>query len=100
MVDYYSEWIAEEDYKVFPKEKWCDLDYVANWIKESGYTPKTNIENLTEMILAHYDGYLFDNNIEFYSDIKKSEKGLRISIEDISCFVDEHGGLAKFDYYC
>lgn len=100
MIDYYGKWKAEEDYKSYPKNKWCDLDYVANWINESNYTPKTSLENLVEMIFAHYDGYLVDNNMEFYSDIEESENGLMVSIKDISCFVEESGGCAEFDYYC
>lgn len=100
MIDYYGKWRAEENYKVYPKEKWCDKDYMANWIKELKYKPKTTIENLIEIILAHYDGYLSDNDVEFYSDIKESENGLMISIKDVDCFVEEHGGFIEFDYYC
>ena len=100
MINYDGKWKAEDDYNAFPKKKWCDLDYVADWIKGLNYEPKTNIENLVEMIFAHYDGYLLDNEKEFYSDIKESENGLMISIEDVGCFVEEHGGLAEFDYYC
>ena len=100
MVDTYGRWIAEENYNKYPKEKWCDCDYVADWIKGLGYQPKTTIKNLVEMLLAYYDGYLIDNNAEFYTDIKESENGVMISIEDISCFVEENGGLREFDYYC
>lgn len=100
MVDCYGKWIAEEDYKVFPKEKWCDCDYVAAWIKDMGYKPKTNIENLVEMIITAYDLYLTDNEVEFYSDINKPENGSMISIVDIDCFIKEQGGLKEFDFYC
>ena len=100
MVDYYGNWTAEESYKTYPKEKWCDCDYVAAWIEKLEYKPNTTIENLTEMILTYYKGYLFDNDVEFYTDIKESENGLMVSIEDISCFIEENGGLREFDYYC
>ena len=50
-----GEWIAEEDYSKYPKENWCDCDYIAAWIKEVGYVPKTSIENLTHMIIAFYN---------------------------------------------
>lgn len=100
MVDCYGKWTAEKDYSVYPKGKWCDYDYVANWIMELNYKPKTSIENLVEIIIAHYDGYLIDNNLTFYTDIKKSENDSMISIEDINCFIRDSGGLKEFDYYC
>lgn len=100
MVDYYGNWTAEENYGVYPKKKWCDCDYVAAWIKESEYNPNTTIENLTEMILSYYEAYLDDNETDFYTDIEESENGCMISIKDVSCFVEEHGGLREFDYYC
>lgn len=101
MVDFYGKWTAEENYKVYPKEKWCDCDYVAAWIKDLGYESKTSIENLVEMILSHYQGYLIDEDIDFFIDTKKeSENGLMISIEDVGCYVEASGGLKEFDYYC
>lgn len=101
MVDYYGNWTAEKDYKVFPKEKWCDYDYIAAWIQDLDYKPKTSIENLVTMVMAHYTSYLIDEDIEFFIEEKQeSENGLMISIEDVSCFVDASGGLKEFDYYC
>jgi hypothetical protein len=100
MVDVFGRWIAEESYESYPKEKWCDCDYIAYWIKNTGYTPKTSIENLVNMTLTYYDGYLYDNDVEFYTDIKESENGNMISIEDVCCFVEDNGGLREFDYYC
>lgn len=100
MIDYYGRWIEESDYTTYPKEKWCDMDYVAAWIRSIGYQPKTSMKNLVEMIFAHYDIYLRDTDREFYTDIKESENGLMISIVDISCYVEENGGLEDFDYEC
>lgn len=34
MVDDYGKWYMEKDYTIYPKEKWCDMDYVANWINQ------------------------------------------------------------------
>lgn len=99
MVVWYGKWTAEKDYNKYPKNKWCDLDYVAAWIKELGYESKTNIENLVEMVVEVYDSYLKDNETEFYSDIEESENGVMISIADVDCFVREHGGLKEFDFY-
>ena len=100
MIDYCGNWTAEENYKLYSKEKWCDFDYVAAWIKDMDYKPKANIENLVEMIVCFYDNYLIDNDAKFYTDMKESENGLMISIKDVSCFVKENGGLKEFDYYC
>ena len=46
MVDTYGRWTEEKDYSTYPKEKWCDYDYMAAWIREEGYTPETSMENL------------------------------------------------------
>ena len=34
MVDTYGRWTEEKDYNTYPKEKWCDYDYMAAWIRE------------------------------------------------------------------
>lgn len=100
MVYYNGNWKAEKNYKEFPENKWCDLDYIANWILESEYRPKTTIENLVEMILAHYEAYLTNEGIKFYTDIVESENNPMISVIDVACYVEDSGGLREFDYYC
>lgn len=100
MVDWFGNWTAEKDYSAYPKDKWCDYDYVAAWVMEMKYSPKTTIENIVKMIVAHYDSYLSDNNIEFYTDIEVSENEPMISVEDVASFVVESGGLKEFDYWC
>ena len=55
MVDTWGNWTEEKDYSTYPKEKWCDYDYMTAWIREQGYEPKTSIENLITMILLHYE---------------------------------------------
>lgn len=101
MVDYYGRWTAEADYSTYPKAKWCDMDYVAAWIKSVGYKPKTSMENLVEMIFAHYDIELEDTNRDYFTDIEESENGLMVSIIDISEYVEASGGgLREFDYEC
>lgn len=100
MVDCYGKWTAENDYNAYPKNKWCDCDYVANWVRGLGYQPLTTIENLVWMVLSYYDNYLIDNDVNFYTDIKESENDWMISIRDVSCFVEENGGLREFDYWC
>ena len=100
MVDAYGKWTEEKDYSTYPKEKWGDYDYMANWIRSIRYEPKTSMENLIDMVLLHYDGCLDDEDKDFYTDITKSENGFGISIADVSCFVEENGGLKEFDYEC
>lgn len=47
MVDQWTgKWTEEKDYSTYPKEKWCDYDYMAAWIRERNYEPKTSMENL------------------------------------------------------
>ena len=101
MISVYG-WKAEEDYSVYPENKWCDYDYIAAWIKNVGYKPKTSIENVTKMVIAHYDLYREEHEGAFYTDIEKSENqdGWMISTKDVSCFVEENGGLEEFDYEC
>ena len=52
MVDYYGQWTYEPDTS---EEKKCDCDRIADWIKEKDYKSKTTIENLVQMIIAHFD---------------------------------------------
>lgn len=87
MVDCYGNWFEEQDYDNYPMDKWCDYDHMAVWIRKSGYTIKTNMENLITMIFLHFDGELEETDAEF-------------SIEGCKRFVEESGGLAEFDYYC
>lgn len=100
MVDRYGRWYEEKDYSVYPKKEWCDYDYMANWIRSTGYEPKTSMENLIDMIFISYDFELEDYNKEFYTDIIESENDLMVSIKDISCYVEDNGGLSEFDYEC
>lgn len=50
-----GKWTEEKDYSTYPKEKWCDYDYMAAWIREQKYEPKTSMENLITNIFLHYD---------------------------------------------
>lgn len=102
MVDMYGKWIEEKDYSVCPENKWCDMDYMANWIRSIGYEPKTSMENLILMVFAHYESCLEEEGRTFYTDITKSENGdgWMVSIEDVSCYVKDNGGLEEFDYEC
>lgn len=93
---------TEKDYSTYPKEEWCDMDYMAAWIRSLGYKPKTSMENLILMIFAYYESELVDSDRKFYTDITESEngEGWMVSIKDVSCFVEDNGGLQEFDHEC
>ena len=55
MVDRYGRWTEEQDYSKYPKEKWCDYDYMAVWIREQGYEPKIPIDDLIANIFTFYE---------------------------------------------
>lgn len=44
MVDNLGRWTEEKDYNTYPKEKWCDYDYMANEIRKCRYEIKTTME--------------------------------------------------------
>ena len=49
--------------------KWCDYDYMAVWIRSKNYTPKTTMENLIEMIFAHYDRDVYKRQMLLLIDL-------------------------------
>ena len=84
MVDQWTgEWTEEKDYSKYPKEKWCDCDYMAVWIREQGYKPKTSMSILLASIFAHYDceiededsSYRIDNGNFIQKIFKKFQRG-------------------------
>lgn len=83
------------------KNKWSDMDYVRNYIEEKKYIPKTDIENLTIMVILYYEGELKDSGKEFYAieDKREYPQNLMINTDDLDVYVNEHGGLEEFDYY-
>ena len=88
LVDVYGRWTEEKDYSTYPKEKWCDYDYMADMIRKSGYEIKTTMENLITMIFLHVDSAI-DDGVYIIRD----------SAFDIMRLVKESGGLQEFDYY-
>lgn len=93
MVDYYGRWHEEKDYNNYPKEKWCDYDYMAVWIREKRYKIETTMENLITMIFAHYEAALEDE--QYYN-----EGEYKFTLDGCKEYVEESGGLEWFDYYC
>lgn len=87
MVDQWTgEWTEEKDYSTYPKEKWCDYDYMAAWIREQKYEPKTSMENLITHIFLHYD----------WED-EEDENPEGTYIENVKDYVSATG-LSEFDY--
>lgn len=85
MVDQYGRWYEEKDYTNYPKEKLCDYDRMAIWIREVGYQIKTDMENLITMIFLHYDSECAEYDKEF-------------DIDDCKNYVIDSGGFTEFDY--
>lgn len=95
MVDTYGRWTEEKDYSTYPKEKWCDYDYMAAWIREQGYEPKTDMENLITMILLHYECEIEDGESDYDTENGNFDGTY---IEAAQAFVMDNGGLVEFDY--
>ena len=55
MINNLGQWEESKDYSTYPKEEWCDMDYMAVWIRSKGYEPKTSMENLITMIFGYYE---------------------------------------------
>lgn len=94
MVDTWGNWMEEKDYSTYPKEKWCDYDYMAAWIREQGYEPKTDMENLITMILLYYEGEIEDGESDY--DIENG-KFDGTYIEAVQTYVQDNG-ISNFDY--
>ena len=84
-----------------PEKDWCDCDYVADFIVESHYVPQTSIENVVYNIIAFYEDYLAENDVEYYcieKDTRSFPMNLMIHMTDVSWFVRDSGGLKEFDF--
>lgn len=93
MVDTFGRWTYEQN---TPKEKKCDMDYVADWIVSKGYTPQTSMENLVVIIILHYEGALEENHGHYA--IAENSYAPMINIDDVAQFVEDSGGIKEFDY--
>jgi len=91
MVNNLGQWAEEKDYSTYPKGKWCDMDYVADYIRKQNYEPQNTIEHLISMVLAH-----FEYDTEYFPHYNDNSM---INIDNLSEFVKENGGLKEFDYF-
>lgn len=81
-----------------PEEKKCDCDRIADWVIEKGYEPETSIENLVQMIIAHFDNP--DHYGEYDAETGCGGYGDEFTIEECKRYVEESGGVKEFDYFC
>ena len=95
MVDNLGRWTEEKDYSTYPREKWCDYDYMAAWIRERGYEPKTSMENLISMMFAHYEGEIETHASEF--DVASGNFN-RTYTDACQAYVEASGVIGDFDY--
>ena len=101
MVGMYG-WTEEKDYSVYKEEEWCDMDYMAVWIRSTGYNPKTSMKHLIEMILSYYNTDEFHENKTYYAikDNREYPDNLMVFIPDVEAYVNDNGGLCEFDFEC
>lgn len=100
MVNNIGQWKENKDYNTYPKKEWCDMDYMAVWIRSKGYEPKTSMENIISMILGYYEdtdevrekGYFGIQDTREYPD------NLMVNILDVEDYVMANGGLEMFDF--
>lgn len=83
------------------KNKWCDMDYIASWIRSKNYNIKTTIDNLINMILEGYYETDEVKKLGYYAvkDDRHYPVNLMINIKDISIYVEDNGDLKEFDNY-
>ena len=89
-----GEWTEEKDYSTYPKEKWCDYDYMAVWIREQKYEPKTSMENLITNIFLHYDCETEEESSSYNTENGNFEGTY---VEAVQTYVTDTG-LSEFDY--
>ena len=102
MINNLGQWEENKDYSTFPQAEWCDMDYMAAWIRSKGYEIKTTIENLILMIFSYYDesDEVLEKGYFALEDTRKYPDNLMVNIPDVEVYVETNGGLKEFDYYC
>ena len=93
MVNNIGQWEENKDYSTYPENEWCDMDYMAVWIRSKGYEPKTSMENLITNIFLHYDCEIEEESSSYNTDNGNFDS----EIEAIQAYVTDTG-LSEFDY--
>lgn len=108
MINNQGQWEENKDYSTFPQNLWCDMDFMAVWIRNKGYEPKTSMESLIENILFYYNDETSeatlheDGSCTYYyavPDERPHPENLMIHIPDVEAYVEDSGGLARFDFW-
>lgn len=105
MIDCYGHWRKEQDYSKYPKEKWCDMDYVANYLDAIDYEPK-NIgwKELIDRLIDNYNDDVMENGNDsgyeygYYVMENPIEDDPMIYIPDFAAWLFVNGGAEEFDY--
>lgn len=107
MVDNFGRWTKEDDYSTYPKEKWCDLDYVAAYLDEEGYVPQyTNYHELIMLMIQTYEEDIEEHarecgeDIAYYAfeDTREYPENLMINMQDFKAWLSDIGEISDFDY--
>jgi hypothetical protein len=97
MVDGWTgRWYPEEDYSKYPEEKLCDCDRLCIAIRAAGYTPRTSMENLVNMVMAHFDDS--EHYGEYDPETGCGGYGDSFTIEGCLQYIEDSGGWKEFDY--
>ena len=96
MVNNCGHWTEEKDYSSYPKEKWCDVDRMANMIREKGYSPKNiSMEELIIRILCDYEE---SEEVQQHGYYAFEKIGNELDVRDVFEFVKDDGGFEEFDW--
>lgn len=100
MVDQYGNWTEEKDYSTYPRRKWCDMDHMANWVREKGYVPKTSMERLCTNMYISYVDYTKDKNDRCYAfcDPRPFPENVMLFMPDFCAYINDTGGFHEYDY--
>lgn len=105
MVDTYGRWYKEGDYSNYPKEKWCDMDYVAAYLDALGYKPKhIGYEELILRLIQTYEEDIHEHasecgeDMEYYAIEDPDPDNHFIYIPDFAAWLSDVGELEDFDY--
>ena len=100
MINNLGQWEENKDYSTYPEKEWCDMDYMAVWIRSKGYKPKTSMENIINMIYGYYEDTdeVRERGYFGIQDTRKYPDNLMVNIPDIEDYVMTSGGLEMFDF--
>jgi hypothetical protein len=90
MVNNMGQWFPEPDYAVYPKENWCDMDYVMDLMRRVGYEPKHDVEQLVQYVIDN-----FTNNPYFTPKYNRDNHMINTGM--LNKYVEMCGGFKEFD---